>query len=157
MKTFAHIETGFALDPIERVDEAAYRALFAAEVLSQWSIAEVPTGTKHNAKRNEDGTYTNPVEPNPVQTPIVFDKVAFKDYCYSKLGATTLEGLTRYGEIIQACRTSTAPAVVAAFDQYEDAQSYRKDRVELFLTVLVSATILEQSEFDAVIDSWPVA
>jgi hypothetical protein len=157
MKTFAHIETGFALDPIERVDEAAYRALFTDEVVSQWTVAEVPTGTLHNAKRNEDGTYTNPVIPDPVLTPVVFDKVGFKDYCYGKLGATTIEGLTRYGEIIQACRTSTVPAVVAAFDQYEDAQTYRKDRVELFLTVLVSATILEQSEYDAVINGWPTA
>jgi len=164
MATFAHIETGAALDPIERDTADAYRALFASSVTQSWTVSEVPAGTQHGAKPNGDGTYTNPANPQP-QADVVFDKADFKEYCYGVLGAMALPngtaqqkleaGLARFGEIIMAADASTNPSVFAAFDQYSDATSYRKDRVSLFLSVLVNASIVTAQEYTAVTDNWP--
>ncbi len=166
MPTFAHIETGAALDPIERDTADAYRALYAPAVVALWTVAEVPAGTKHGAKANGDGTYTNPAETNPT-SPVVFDKADFKEYAYKVLGELALPngtadqkvsaGLTRFGEIIMAADASTNPSVFAAFDQYKDAKTYRKEKVALFLAVLVTATIVTQNEYNAIINGWPEA
>jgi hypothetical protein len=69
MPIFAHIEDESCIDVIERVDEAAYKKLFAAEIVAQWTVIEVPTGTQNGARPNGDGTYTNPdgtIAPEPV-------------------------------------------------------------------------------------------
>lgn len=70
MPTYAHTETGQALDPIERVDEAAYRKLFHPDSmkyrdengeLKPWNVAEVPDRSQHNDKIVlADGAYINP-------------------------------------------------------------------------------------------------
>ena len=60
MKKFTHIEEDRCIDVIERSDDAAYRRLFAAEVVAQWTVIEVPSNTQNGARPNGDGTYTNP-------------------------------------------------------------------------------------------------
>lgn len=70
MKKFTHIIDGRCIDVIERVDEAAYRALFAPEIAAEWTIIEVPLETQNGAKPNGDGTYTNPdgsISPTPTE------------------------------------------------------------------------------------------
>lgn len=72
MPLFAHIETRNALDVYENVDPKEYVGRFASDVILGWEISEVPEGTIHNALKNSDGTYTNPVvvvpdTPEPAQ------------------------------------------------------------------------------------------
>lgn len=164
MATFAHIETGAALDPIERESADAYRALFAQSVTQSWTVAEVPDGTQHGAMPNGDGTYTNPANPQP-QADVVFDKADFKEYAYGVLGTIALPngtaqqkleaGLARFGAIIMAADASTDASVFAAYDQYKDANSYRKEKVSVFLGILVTATIVTNTEYAAIISNWP--
>ena len=63
MSKFAHIETGFALDPHESDSAEAYLKRFTEDATKDWLVVEVPKGTEHGAKDNGDGTFTNPTQP----------------------------------------------------------------------------------------------
>lgn len=81
MSIFARIVDGSALDIqiVATINEAESR--FHKDLVSTWNLnnqgfIEVPDGTKHNAKDNGDGTFTNPVEPVMSQ-PIKYDAAEF--------------------------------------------------------------------------------
>lgn len=65
MTTFAHIETGFALDPQENGDQAGYEARFNAETIAKWQIVQVTDGTTHGASSDGQGGWVNPIPPAP--------------------------------------------------------------------------------------------
>jgi hypothetical protein len=69
-----------------------------------------------------------------------------------------LAGITRYGEILLAGRASVNPATVAAFEQYNRATNFRKDKVQVFLGILNrDSKIVTNAEFAAIIAAWPNA
>jgi len=60
MTTFAHTETGQALDPLTCLDIAEYQKWSAMVPDSNaWVIVEVPDGTQHGAKPDNGGNYYN--------------------------------------------------------------------------------------------------
>lgn len=69
MTTFAHIETGQALDPWENTTEGDYCARFPGIDTSGWDVSEVPDGTQHGAKSDGNGGWINPAEPSPPPSP----------------------------------------------------------------------------------------
>ena len=129
---------------------------------------DVPGDAQNGAKDNGDGTYTNPTPTAPALAPKVFDTASWKEYAYGVLGTIAAPlgtddekltaGLRRYGAILKAARASIDDGTVAALDQYDDADNYRKDRVALFLKVLNDDNkIVTDTEFAAIIGSWPEA
>jgi hypothetical protein len=114
-----------------------------------------------------DGTVVETPSKAPPAQPVVFDSADWKGYAYRVLGTLALPngtndekdlaGLTRYGGIIKAARASDADAVVGALDQYDDATNFRKDKVTVFLGVLVTAGIVTAEEYAAILASWPEA
>jgi hypothetical protein len=105
--------------------------------------------------------------PAATPVPMVLPSADWKEYAYGVLGALIvpagtdqqklMAGLARYGAIIKGARASTSDGVVGALDQYDDASNFRKDKVELFLGVLVTAGIVTGDEYDAISNSWPTA
>lgn len=97
---------------------------------------------------------------------VVFEDDAWEDYAYAKLGAIALPdgtteqqynaGMVRYGAILIAGRTSTEPAVAAAFNRYNRAKTFRKGEATKFLSLLksVNPKIVEDNEFTAIIGDW---
>lgn len=78
MTTYAHIETGQALDPWENDSQDEYLARFSGVDTDAWTVVSVPVGTKHGAKANGDGTYTNPsISPPPASFRSI-DKAQFQ-------------------------------------------------------------------------------
>lgn len=67
--TFAHVETGQALDPAVNDLMGQYLARFAPAITKNWTVVQVPDGTQHNATatQNQDGTWStvNPPPPPP--------------------------------------------------------------------------------------------
>lgn len=104
--------------------------------------------------------------PAAVTSPVVFDGADWREYCYAQLGAivapscTNAEkeaaGLARYGEILKNVRASKVPAVIGAFDQYDNSPAFRKDRVTVFLGVLNSTDpkIVTDAELAAIVGNW---
>jgi hypothetical protein len=115
--------------------------------------------------KSKTSEYHEPVTASPV--PVVFDGADWREYAYRELGKIAvpagteaeqeLAGLARYGAILKDGRASTEPTVIAAFDQYDRATAFRKDKVTLFLGVLNSGTpkIVEDNELAAIIGNWP--
>lgn len=102
-------------------------------------------------------------------TPKTFDGADWREYAYLILGTVALPagttdekiaaGLARYGAILNAGRAAvpTDGLVAGAFDQYDRATNFRKDKVTIFLGVLnqTNPKIVEDNEFAAIIASWP--
>lgn len=80
MPTYAHIETGRALDPINCASVEAYLKLFHPSVTGDWNVQEVPSTTaegnriRHNAISNGDGTWTNQQD-IPPPPPVIHEPV----------------------------------------------------------------------------------
>lgn len=79
MTTFAHIETGQALDPREAVSWDAYYDVSQPTLRDRWDITAVPDGTEHGATSDGNGGWVNPVKPTPpvVSAFVALDKTAF--------------------------------------------------------------------------------
>jgi len=104
--------------------------------------------------------------PAPPVVPTIFDSADWQEYAYGVLGTLALPngttdqkmlaGITRYGEILIDGRASVNPATVAAFEQYNRATNFRKDKVQVFLGILnADNLIVSNAEFAAIIASWP--
>lgn len=63
MTTFAHIETGRALEPWPNASSADYLARFPGVNTSGWDVAQVPSGTAHGAISDGQGGWVNPASP----------------------------------------------------------------------------------------------
>ncbi len=71
MTTFAHTETGQALDPRIEKSKQDYYDKSSELVRDDWIIIQVPDGTQHGAKDNGDGTFSNPAPPpKPQPAPV---------------------------------------------------------------------------------------
>lgn len=100
-----------------------------------------------------------------VMVPAVLDSADWKEYAYGVLGAIAAPagtddeklaaGLARYGRIIKDARASESDAVYGALDQYDDATNFHKEKVAIFLGVLVTDEVVTPTEFAAIIANWP--
>ncbi len=102
-------------------------------------------------------------------TPHTLDGADWREYAYGVLGSIAAPsgtddqkaaaGLTRYGQILKDGRAATDAVVIGAFDQYDNANTFRKDKVTIFLGVLngTDPIIVTDAEFTAIIGNWPVA
>ena len=151
MTTFAHTETGKALDPHQNDIEAKYRARFNPALIANWSIVQVPDGTLHGATDNGDGTYTNPVKPPPPTVYKTLTKTEFQKYCHDRLT------MARFGKIMRDARKPAASdAVAAVMEYYDSASTVEKAEAANMVAVLVADLIATQQEADNVINNWPV-
>ena len=127
---------------------------------------QIPDDVVSGATDDGDGSYTNPVESTQPTQPVTFDSADFQEYAYGILGTlavpngTTdqkmIAGITRYGEILLAGRASVNPATVAAFEQYNRAVSFKKEKVQIFLGILnADSEIVTDDELEAIIGYWP--
>lgn len=91
-----------------------------------------------------------------VAKPRALAKTEFMDHCYSQLGGG-LTGVSRFGAVIKAARSSTEDTVVAAMERYDHAMSVEKENAAVFIGILKAASIasLTDNECDAVLDTWP--
>lgn len=91
--------------------------------------------------------------------PLVLDGADWREYAYGVLGSgNAATGLARYGAILKGARASTDDSVVAALDQYANATNFRKEKVAIFLQVLVAdGEIVTPTEYAAILASWPEA
>lgn len=169
MTTVARIVDGYAVDVC--VTPPALSERFASAWLAQQTFYNAPDGTNNGRPGtvNPDGSVTwgaNPSSPPaPAPVPRVLNGADWKDYAYGVLGALVapagtdqekaLAGLRRYGAILKAARASVDDGVVGALDQYDDAVNFRKDKVEMFLAVLMGAGIVTLTEYNAIADNWP--
>lgn len=69
MKTFAHVETGCALEPHPADDDGAYLKSFPGVDTSDWTVTGVPDDTQHGAKSDGQGGWVNPPAPKPPPAP----------------------------------------------------------------------------------------
>lgn len=100
----------------------------------------------------------------------------FQDLCYNDTDGGALGRLLgpeqtisvqfalggdRYGDIVAAVEAAGASGGLgkAALERYKGAVSsgFRYNTTYTFLALLVDLTILEEEEFDAIIDAWPLS
>lgn len=158
MTTFAHTETGQALDPATANDSAEYAARFNAEAMIGWEIAQVPDGTRHGARSNGDGTYTSPATVS-VARPLILSKTAFQDYAVLQLGGGEA-GMARFTEIMDATSASASGAVRFAYARYEAASTFEKTNTATLTAIMAGDTQtghLTADERTAILDNWPAA
>ncbi len=150
MPTYARIENGHALDPVTADSAEAAASLFPSE---NWTFEVVPGGTKHGAKKNVDGTFTNPAA---IALPNTLTKVSFMDHAYDCLGGD-LSGISRYGDIIGQAKASANPLAIASLERYRHASVLERDDVANFLDILISdpTVDLTTDERNVIIDDWP--
>lgn len=65
MPTFAHIESGVAMDPMVFPSQQAYLANFSSGITAAWQVTQVDDGSVDGATLI-DGKWTNPAAANPV-------------------------------------------------------------------------------------------
>ncbi|CAB4202519.1 hypothetical protein UFOVP1623_42 [uncultured Caudovirales phage] len=69
MTTFAHTETGQAIDPREAEDKDAYYKVSNPDVRDKWTIERVPDGTAPGSTPDGNGGWTAPSKPPPPPPP----------------------------------------------------------------------------------------
>jgi hypothetical protein len=130
------------------------------------TIPETITDTDPNSPTfGEKVVIQHPASP---AIPVTYDSADWQEFAYGVLGTVALPagtteqkmlaGITRYGEILLAGRASVNPATVAAFEQYNRATNFRKDKVQVFLGILNrDSKIVTNAEFAAIIAARPNA
>ena len=158
MSIFAHIESGFALDVWPNATQDDYEARFKAMPdFGTWQIVEVPADTKHGAKVNGDGTYTNPASVVIPKTPRILSKTGFQDYAVSQLGGG-VTGMGRFTDIMDATESSLSSTVRFAFARYQAADTFEKDKTAILTQIMAAdSTVghLTSAERTAILDNWP--
>lgn len=154
MTTFAHTETGQAIDPVEVGNQADYLALFTQAATAGWQVAEVPDGTMQNATF-VNGTWINPIQVAHVPQPLVLNKQDFDKVCFGALGGIPL-GIATFQAIMDSATTAggAAKGLVTYFDS---AMSFVLADIEGFFAILVGAGCCTQDQANAVIAAWPTA
>jgi len=132
-----------------------------------WS--ETPLGLEEIALKVEESGA--PPAPPAVYQDLTFGE--FQDLCYNPIDGGALgrllepegsvpeqffAGMARYGDIVTAVEAAGAGGGLgkAALQRYQGALSsgFKHATTDTFLGMLVSMTILEQSEFSAIMDAW---
>lgn len=147
MTTFAHIETGRAIDVLEAADISQYRRILNAP--ETWQIVDVPDGTPQGAIPNGEGAYDKPEVPEPVKMPVPISGVAFIQICQTEGGMTD--------EQLVACYADAA--FKALWIKFDRSPSLDRDdpRVQQGLAALELAQYLAVGGAAAVTAAWPMA
>lgn|GEM_PF-1830406 len=157
MTTFARIESGIAFDPVVAASAEAAKAIFGP-IADAWVFTLVPDGTKHGARDNGDGTFTNPIPRAVEPTYSSLSKVQFQDLCVVQLGGDAT-GRARYVSVMNQIKASTNPDTAFSYERYLAANALERDDVAVFLTLLVAdpQNDLTEQEKDLIIASWPAS
>lgn len=167
MTTYAHTETGFALDPWPNDTQPEYEARFAGIDKSQWHIVSVPDGTRQGAKDNGDGTYTNPSVPSHTPQPSALSGKEFFEYAVAVLmtvnSANKAASMLRYGQIIAAmlAKAATDPMTAIAETSYRAALAgghLTFADAEILIPALEAngaASTITSAEATAILANWP--
>lgn len=177
MTTFAHVETGFALDPQPAPDEQSYRNYFRPaapqpgdiDITKGWNVQQVPDGTQQGAASDGQGGWVNPPPPVHAQPqPIQMTGVAFHDYCATVLATvnntSATQGMARLGDILkslQAAGAANGGLLMIAWVRYSAAGvkggTYSFTDVQTLMAALQTAAIVQPPEAAAIVANWPRA
>jgi hypothetical protein len=156
MSTYARIKDGFAVDVIVTPPELVDR--FHPEWLSRHTFIIVPDGTKHGAKDNGNGTFTNTAVPAVVTVNAVLGADAFIDYMTAQLGNGAV-GDARYGTILLAADSSIDPTVVTKFAKFKATPGDRAATKKLLNAMKTAAipagAVVTNAEVNAIDNNWP--
>lgn len=168
MKTFAHTESGQAVDPAPATDAAEYISRFSTEITASWSVEEVPNGTQHGATPDGQGGWINPSDPVPVLQYSMLSGSGFEAYSVATLaavnGTDAATALARMGEIIRGVRlaaTNVDGKIEIAYQRYTAAMSpggkFAASDVADFAATLGAAGMCAPDEATALagLAAWP--
>lgn len=150
--TFAHIETGQALDPQVNDTIGQYLARYSPQASSGWQVVLVPDGTKHNAAvtPNGDGTYSivNPPIILPQPAPTSLTEADFIQLVQTAGGMSDAQ--------LVACRSDANFA--AMWIKFGAAPKVDRDdpRIRAGLAGLETAHYINAGGAAAVTAAWPV-
>lgn len=164
MNTYAHIETGRAIDVIPAPDLATYRRILNAP--NGWQIIIVPDGTVSGSTQNQDGGWDAPQAIAAALQPVKMSGKEFSTYCAATLAAVNhigaQQGLLRFDQIVGAMLASTAPLMSLAKTSYQAAIAsggrFTLDDVTTLLQALAASGAQNAPtapEVGALISNWP--
>lgn len=135
MKTFALIVDGMALQCVDLPEKQDLTKAFHPQALAEYggidAFTEVPYGTKHGARSDGNGGYTNPVAPSPL---LKWDALDFKRRFTQAerinihtLAQSNMQALDFLDLLNTAAATgtmihSTDPDVIAGLEAFETAE-----------------------------------
>lgn len=146
MTTFAHTESGQAIDPMAFPSESAYLANFNPHITASWQVTQVPDGTEQGATL-VNGTWTNPTPPAPaVPQPQPLSQLGFILLCQEAGGMTDAQ--------LVACKAD--PTFTALWIKFDAAQTIDQANplVQQGLTALAAAGYIPNGA-TAVNAAWP--
>lgn len=153
MTTYAQVHSGIAHNVIPRAPEECFPASWIEkETDAGRPFSVVPDGTKHGARDNGNGTFTNPAS---TATTKVLTSTQFHAL------AASIVGTERLGDILLALEASTNGNAKFAWQRYTaanapDGKFIKSDCVELF-TGIVALTIMTATEATNILAAWPSA
>lgn len=160
MTTFAHVESGVAMDAQVAPDAHAYMSRFNPAVTAGWTVVQVDDGTLNGAVLGQDGKWVNPAAAAPSSAPsAVLTKTAFRKYAASVLAGGGEAGMSRVEEILAAADAASAAAGTGAVKfchgQYDAADTFALDEVETFMKIMQKYGIAQPAEATAILSGWP--
>lgn len=166
MKTFAHVETGVALDPQVDTDAAAYRARFAPDVTQGWQVQSVPDGTVQGSTPDGHGGWTPPpAAPAPAPKVVELGGSEFHTYCATVLAqvnnTSQIDGMARLGDILNGLEVAAGHGGLCriAFERYRAAGvpggKYNAADAAQLMGALQVANVVTAQESAALLAGWP--
>lgn len=160
MPTYAHIETGRAIDVISTPDLATYRRILNAP--NTWQVVTVPDGTVNGSTQNQQGGWDAPVIAAAVPEAIELSGTAFHTYCAGILAVvnnvTPQAGMARMGDIVLAMRTQGG-LVAIAYERYQAAGNpggkFSYADIPTLMGALQAAGIVTAQEAAGIVMGWP--
>ncbi len=155
MPTFAHIESGQAINPMVASSQATYLAQFDAAATKDWQVAQVDDGALAGATL-VNGKWVNPA---PVQTqpiapiPKTLSATAFNELCFASLGGGPT-GMAAFQAIIDAAQAAGG-AARACVTHYNKSVTFELSDVEGFFGILEAAQAMTSPQATAIIAAWP--
>lgn len=156
MSTFARLVDGFALDCQEASSMQELSTRFHPDWFVKNPFISVPDGTRHGARDNGNGTFTNPPASAGAAIPHVLSASAFQDICETGLGGNSA-GAARFGAIMRELATSQDDNVFAINQRFIKATTFDKQKTTAMLNALVLKAVITPQERSAILALWPVS
>lgn len=161
MKAWAQIVDGIALNVFDGLD---FSTEFARRFVPGFDGGhpgipweEVPVGTQSGAKKNQDGTFSNPSPPPAADG--IYENGAFGTFLAGLLNPDPLVGRARLRKILEdaAAKTGTTDADFRTRefkDWFYATRIFGKPTVADYLADLVTSNVITSGQRTAVLNAW---